>query len=154
MRIIKCRTTTALGLALTLLLQTVPARADNSAPVRLEFEKSFAGPGPAPYLVHFTGSFGGDFTGELFVGLLVRQPIEEHDQIVYLAADYYFTADDGIHSFIAHVEGTENLQTDEAVLNGMVTAGWLEGARVQDRFEILGGGHFQGAFRIMPASAD
>ncbi len=90
----------------------------------------------------------------MFVGLLVRQPIAENSPIVYLAADYVFTADDGLHSFAAHVEGTENLLTDEAVLNGVVTDGWLEGARVQDQFDILGGGHFQGTFRIMTGSAN
>jgi hypothetical protein len=140
--------------ALALLVQTPPVRADNSAPVRLTFEKTLAGTGPAPYLFHFTGTFGGDFTGQLYVGMLVREFIDAQQQIVHVVADYFFTADDGIHSFTARVEGNSNHNTGDAVLNGVVTAGWLEGAQVQDEFETLGGGHFQGTFRIMPASAN
>jgi hypothetical protein len=139
--------------ALTLLFQTSPARADNSAPVRLTFEKTLAGTGPAPYLFHFTGTFGGDFTGQLYVGMLVREFIDAEHQLVHIVADYVFTADDGIHSFTARVEGNSNFHTGDAVLNGVVTVGWLEGAQVQEHFEALGGGHFQGTFRIMPASA-
>ena len=40
------------ALALTLLLQTSHAIADNSAPIRFTFEKSFAGVGPVLYLFH------------------------------------------------------------------------------------------------------
>jgi len=141
-------------LALTLLFQTSRAIADNSAPVRLTFEKSFAGGGPAPYLFHFTGSFSGDFNGTLYTGVLVRQAIDKQGQIIHLEADYVFTAVDEIHSFTAHVEGNENLHTGKAVLNGVVTEGALEGAQVQVQFDVLGGGRFQGTIRIMPASAD
>jgi hypothetical protein len=142
------------ALAVTLLFQTSPVRADNSAPVRLTFEKSFAGGGPVPYLFHFTGSFGGDFTGTLFTGVLVRETIDEPGQIIHLEADYVFTDADGNHSFTAHVEGNENLHTNKAVLNGVVTDGAFEGAQVQVQFDVLGGGHFQGTIRILPASAD
>jgi hypothetical protein len=134
------------------ILHTSPIRADNSAPVRLTFEKTLAGTGPAPYLFHFTGTFGGDFSGELWVGTVAREVISE--SVSYTVADYLFTADDGIHSFTARVEGIANHQTNKAVLNGTITAGWLEGAQVQDEFDILGGGHFAGTFRIMPASAN
>ena len=155
MKIIKNLTLATLAvLTVTLLFQTSPARADNSAPVRLTFEKSFAGNGPAPYLFHFTGAFGGDFTGTLFAGVLVREFIDELHQIIHLEADYVFTADDGIHSFTAHVEGNENLHTRKAVLNGVVTDGALEGAQVHVEFDDLGGRRYQGTIRIMPASAD
>jgi hypothetical protein len=146
-------TLAAAALAVSLLAPT-SARADDSAPVHLTFEKTLAGPGPAPYLFHFTGSFSGDFSGQLWVGQLVREFVDEQHQIVHVVADYVFTADDGIHSFTARVEGHANFHTSEAVLNGVVTAGWLEGAQVQDEFDILGGGHFQGTFRISPASAE
>ncbi len=155
MKIIKNLTFTVLAaLAVTLLFQTSSAQADNSAPVHLTFEKTLAGVGPAPYLAHFTGTFGGDFSGTLWVGLLVREVIDQQQQIIHLEADYVFTADDGVHSFIAHVEGNNNLQTGKAVLNGVVTAGWLKGAQVQDQFDDLPGGVYQGTIRIMPASAN
>jgi hypothetical protein len=141
-------------LALIGLFLTSSAFVADEAPIRLTFEKSLVGPGPAPYLFHFTGSFGGDFSGQLYVGQLVREFVDEPHQIIHTVADYFFAADDGLHSFAARVEGHANLQTGDAVLNGVVTGGWLEGAQVQDQFDILGGGHFQGTFRIMPASAD
>jgi len=152
MKIIKNLTFTAL--ALVLVSQTSSAIADNSAPIRLTFEKSFAGPGPAPFVAHFTGTFGGDFTGTLYTGLLVAQAINEQGQITHLEADYMFIADDGIHSFIAHVEGNNN--KGKAVLNGVVTEGALEGAQVQIQFEVvtIPTRHFEGTVRIMPASAD
>ena len=152
MKIIKNLTFAAL--AVTLLFQTSRALADNSAPVRLTFEKTFAGAGPAPYVSHFLGSFGGDFAGTLYTGLLVRQAIDELGQVVHLEADYMFIADDGIHSFIAHVEG--NSVYGKAVLNGIVTDGYLEGAQVQIQFDVvlLPARHFEGTVRIMPASAD
>jgi hypothetical protein len=141
---------TLVPLVATLLSQPPTARADNSAPVRLTFFKSFAGAGPAPYLFHFAGSFGGDFTGQLFTGVL---SINSAAKIIHLVADYKLTADDGIHSFTAHVEGDENVQTKKAVLNGVVSAGAFEGAQVQVQFDDLGGGNFEGTIRIMPASA-
>src|SRR5690242_9688405 len=87
------------ALAVTLLLQTSSAGVDNRAPVRLTFEKSFADFGPAPYLFHLTGTFGGDLSGILYTGVLAFQPIDKQQQIVHLEADYLFTAADGIHSF-------------------------------------------------------
>ncbi len=144
----------ALPLAAALLFPASSALIADEAPIRLTFEKTLVGPGPAPYLFHFTGSFGGDFSGQLYVGQLVREFVDPQHQIVHVVADYFFMADDGVHSFTARVEGHANLHTGEAVLNGVVTAGWLEGAQVQDQFDILGGGHFQGTFRIMPASAN
>ena len=124
MKLIKNLTLATLAaLAVTLLFQTSSTRADNSAPVRLTFEKTLSGVGLVPDLAHFTGTFGGDFSGTLWVGLLVREVIDRQQQIIHLEADYVFTAKDGIHSFTAHVEGNENLHTDKAVLDGVVTAG-------------------------------
>ena len=125
---------TLAALAVTLLLQTSRAIADNSAPVRLTFEKTYAGAGPAPYVSHFTGSFGGDFTGTLYTGVLVRQT---NEQGFHLEADYVFTADDGNHSFTAHVEGNLISLTGKALLNGVVTVGSLKGAQAQVEFEKL-----------------
>jgi hypothetical protein len=146
--------TLALPLAVALLFPTSSALLANEAPIRLTFEKSLVGPGPAPYLFHFIGTFGGDFSGQLYVGQLVREFVDEQHEIIHTVADYFFTADDGMHSFSARVEGHANLHTGDAVLNGVITTGWLQGAQVQDQFDILGGGHFAGTFRIMPASGN
>ena len=154
MKIIKKLTFAAL--AVTLLFQTSTARADNSAPVRLTFEKSIAGGGPAGYLFHFLGSFDGDFTGTLFTGVQVAQTIDKQGNIIHLEADYVFTDANGIRSFTAHVEGNQNSHTGKAVLNGVVTAGSLKGAQVQVQFEIVECPTlcFQGTVVILPASAD
>lgn len=151
MNTIKKLTFAALAVIM-LLFQTSPALADNSAPVRLTFEKSFAGGGPAPYLFHFDGSFGGDITGTLFVGVLVGETIDKKGQIFHVVADFEFTDDDG-NQITARVEGNQNGHTGEALLNGVVTDGSLKGAQVQVDFVGLGGGNFKGTVRIMPASA-
>jgi len=154
MKINLTSSTLTLSLAVTVLFSTFSALSADQAPVRLTFEKTLIGPGPAPYLFTFTGSFDGDFSGQLYVGQLVREFVDEEHQLIHTVVDYFFTAEDGIHSFSARVDGHANLQTGEAVLNGIVTEGWAEGAQVQDEFDILGGGHFQGTFRIIQASAN
>jgi hypothetical protein len=56
--------------------------------------------------LHFTESFGGDFTGTLSTGVLVRDAIDEQGQIIQLEADYVLTAADGNHLFTVHLRAT------------------------------------------------
>ena len=143
------------ALLATLLLQPSRASADAPAPILLTFEKSrVPGPGPVPYRFHFDGSFGGDFTGTLFTGVLVAVPIDEPRQIFHLEADYVLADGEGNHLLTAHVQGNQNNHTRQAVLNGVVTDGAFQGAQVHVEFDVLGGGRFQGTIRILPASAD
>lgn len=126
------------------------------------------GSGAAPIEVTFTkwittypamaGVTGGDAAGTFGGEVLSRTPFD-NGVIVDLLARYEVVA--GAHSFIAEIEGKQNTKTATAVLNGVVTEGWLVGARVHVEYEVIGscagkpaGPCFQGTIRIMPGSAD
>ncbi len=78
-------------------------------------------------------SFGpGTFTGTI----LSRIPFD-NGVIVKLEALYQFTDPSGSHSFTALIQGTENLETMTAVLNGVITEGWMIGAHVHVTFQVI-----------------
>jgi hypothetical protein len=101
-----------------------------------------------------TGVVGGDIVGT-FGGSVVSTPIPA-TPIVRLQAIYVITAtNDASDSFTANVEGKLNTQTGSAVLNGVVTSGFLTGERVHSEFHVLSscplnlsGPCFQGTIRV------
>ena len=113
------------------------------------------------------GVTGGDVPGTFAGAVLSRNPFD-NGTIVQLEARYGVTAADPAHSFIAVIEGKQNNQTQAAVLNGTVIAGWLVGARVHVTYDIIvpatgtscvpaapvNSRCFQGTIRILPGSAD
>jgi hypothetical protein len=133
--------------------------------------------GGAPVEVTFTkwitaypamaGVTGGDVPGTFAGTVLNRDPFE-NGTIVQLEAQYRVTAADPAHSFVAHIEGKQNNTTQEAVLNGTVTSGWLVGARVHVTYDVIvpapgtscmptapvNSRCFQGTIRILPGSAN
>ena len=123
-----------------------------TAPVEVTFTKWVT---TFPAMAGVTGGHAaGTFVGEV----LSRAPFD-NGVIVDLRARYGVVA--GAHSFTAEIEGKQNNQTDTAVLNGVVTEGWLVGARVHVEFDVIGscagkpaGPCFQGTIRVMPGSAD
>jgi len=72
-----------------------------------------------------------------FAGTILQRTAFPNGVIVQLRARYMVTDPSGSHSFTALIEGTENLQTATAVLNGVVTEGWRVGARVHVTFRII-----------------
>jgi hypothetical protein len=100
-----------------------------AAVVGISFEKWFT---TAPTMTGNTSL--GDGT---FAGTITKRIVFDNGVIVQLGAIYHVTDPSGNHSFTAAIEGTENLQTASAVLNGVVTAGWRVGARVHVTFEII-----------------
>lgn len=139
---------TLASLAIGLVLQVPTVQAANSTHLRLTFEKSFAGGGPAGYLFHFNGSYEGGLTGMLFTGVRDIHPIDQNGGIIYLEADYVFFDSAGNHLFTASVQGKQNNHTRKAVLNGEVTCGALEGAQVHVEFDDVGGGAYRGTIKI------
>ena len=101
-----------------------------------------------------TGVVGGDIVGT-FGGSVVSTPIP-NSPIVRLQAVYVITATkDPSQSFTAIVKGKLNIQTNLAVLNGVVTSGLLTGGRVHSEFQVVsscplnpGGPCFPGTMRI------
>ena len=113
------------------------------------------------------GVTGGDVPGT-FAGAILRRDPFDNGTIIQLEARYEVTGADPAHSFVAHIEGQENLQTQKAVLNGTVIAGWLVGAQVQVTYDVIVPATgtscvpeapvnrtcFQGTIRVMPGSAN
>jgi hypothetical protein len=113
------------------------------------------------------GVTGGDAAGT-FAGTVISRDPFDNGTIVQLEAQYGITADDPAHSFVADIKGTQNNQTQQAVLNGTVVSGWLAGAQVHVTYDIIAPAPgiscvpkapmntrcFQGTIRIMPGSAN
>jgi hypothetical protein len=72
-----------------------------------------------------------------FAGRITKRVVFDNGVIVQLGATYQVTDPSGDHSFTAVIEGTENLETASAVLNGVVTAGWRVGAQVHVTFDVI-----------------
>jgi hypothetical protein len=72
-----------------------------------------------------------------FAGTITKRVVFDNGVIVQLGATYQVRDPSGEHSFTAAIEGTENLETASAVLNGVVTAGWRVGAQVHVTFDII-----------------
>jgi hypothetical protein len=91
-----------------------------------------------------------------FAGTILSRTAFDNGVIVQLQARYVVTDPTGAgHSFTALIQGTENLVTSKAVLNGVVTEGWMIGAQVHVTFQVITpcqlGAHnlcFQGTIRI------
>jgi hypothetical protein len=112
------------------------------------------------------GVTGGDVAGTFAGAVLSRDPFD-NGTIVQLEARYGVTATDPAHSFVADIKGTQNNQTQQAVLDGTVISGWLAGAQVHVTYDIIvpAAGTscvpqapvnrtcFQGTIRVMPGSA-
>ena len=119
-----------------------------------------------PAFPTLAGVTGGDVPGTFAGAVLSRDPFD-NGNIVQLEALYEVIGQDATHSFVARIEGTQNSQTRQAVLNGTVIAGWLVGAQVHVTFDVIAPSAgtscvpqapvnktcFQGTIRVMPGSA-
>ena len=72
-----------------------------------------------------------------FAGTIRSRIPFDNGVIVQLEALYQVTDPSGSHSFTALIQGTENLETLTAVLNGVITDGWRIGARVHVTFDVI-----------------
>ena len=100
-----------------------------AAVVGLSFEKWFT---TYPAMTGNTSYGAGTFAGTI-----LGRTVFANGVIVQLQALYRVTDPSGSHSFAALIEGTENLVTATAVLNGVITEGWRVGARVHVTFQII-----------------
>jgi hypothetical protein len=101
-----------------------------------------------------TGFTGGDVAGSFAGQVLSVSPLD-NGVIVQLQARYEVIDPSGSHSFKALIQGKQNNQTGTAVLNGVITEGWLIGSHVHVTFQVItpcqfGTGNvcFQGTIRI------
>jgi hypothetical protein len=129
------------------LLQPGAESASASAPVRLTFEKELLQPGV------WEGTVDGAFSGDLRTELV---SLREAGPIWHVVFDWIITGTAaGEFDLIARLNGTLNTSTGRVVMNGRVTDGYLEGARVHEEGQlvdpdVLG---FEGIITIMPRTA-
>ena len=83
----------------------------------------------APGFPNMVGVVGGDIVGK-FGGAILERTV--NGSLIHLDAIYIVAAPDPAKSFTAHVEGTEDLSTLKAVLDGRVVDG-LHEARTRPR---------------------
>ena len=131
-----------------------PATTDNSsaaAPVEVTFIKWFT---TFPTMTGNTSNGAGTFAGTI-----LQRTAFDNGVVVQLQALYRVTDPSGSRSFAALIQGTQNVETLTAVLNGVVTEGWRVGAQVHVTFQRISpcalaigptapGVCFQGTIRI------
>jgi len=142
----------AAALTLLPLLQSSTVRGSSSRPLEITFTKW------VPSFPTLAGYTGGDVVGTFAGEVLSRNPFD-NDVITQLEARYEVIDPDGIHSFTAHIEGKQNNETLTAVLNGVITEGWLTGSQVHVTYDVIrpcpSEGRpvcFRGIIRVMPDS--
>ena len=113
-----------------------------------------------PAFPTLAGVTGGDVPGTFAGAVLSRDPFD-NGNIVQLEARYEVIGQDAARSFVAHIEGKQNNETQEAVFNGTIVEGWLLGARVHVTYDRIApcpafgkAVCFTGVIRIMPGSGD
>lgn len=88
----------------------------------------------APGFPNLVGVVGGDIVGK-FGGAVYERTV--NGSLVHLDAIYIVIAPEPAKSFTAHVEGTEDLTTLKAVLDGRVVDGFLNRAHVHVEFDVI-----------------
>jgi len=126
---------------------------DGAATVEVTFTKW------VPAFPTLAGVTGGDVPGT-FAGVVLSRVPFDNGNIVQLEARYEVRGQDATRSFVAHIEGKQNNETQEAVFNGTIIEGWLRGAQVHVTYDRIApcpafgqAACFTGVIRVMPGSA-
>ncbi len=113
-----------------------------------------------PAFPTLAGVTGGDVPGT-FAGTVLSREAFDNGNIVQLEARYGVIGADPAHSFVAHIEGKQNNETQTAVFNGTIVEGWLLGAQVHVTYDRIApcpafgkAVCFTGVIRVMPDSAN
>jgi hypothetical protein len=135
-------------------------QASGGAPLEVTFTKWSTGAAIGTGIPTHTGIAGGDVPGT-FAGTVLTRDAFENGTIVQLEARYEVIGQDAAHSFVAHIEGKQNNETQTAVFNGTIIEGWLLGAQVHATYDRIApcpafgkAVCFTGVIRIMPGSAN
>jgi hypothetical protein len=99
--------------------------------VELTYTKWFA-----PTFPNMVGVVGGDIVGT-FGGAVLERTVAPDRLSAHLTAVYIVIAPDPSQTFTAHIEGTADLQTGNAVLDGRVVDGHLKRAHVHVEFKTI-----------------
>jgi hypothetical protein len=127
---------------------------DGQPGVELTYTKWFA-----PTFPNMVGDVGGDIVGR-FGGAVLERTVALDGLSAHLTAVYIVISPDPAQTFTAHIEGTSDLQTGNAVLDGRVVDGWLKRAHVHVEFKTINctqapnGKCFQGTISVERRSED
>lgn len=131
-----------LGLAILAVLAMAAPVAGTQGTIVLEFQKAWVGPG--------------QYAGTLSDGGTIRMTLFDSREI---GNTQHFSATVEIEgstagSFTAVVSGQINFSNGKVALNGTVTGGPLDGARVHEESQLTdpATGAFEGSIRLMPGS--
>jgi hypothetical protein len=118
----------------------------SSPPLHLAFDKTLASTDPLTW----TGTVTGDIEGDLTTVLLA---IEEAGPVGLVEFDWIVDA--GPLSFTARLTGILNNETGGVEMDGTVVKGYLAGAQVHEKGQLVDPAtlRFQGSIQIMPATA-
>ena len=107
---------------------------------------------------NMSGFTGGAVPGT-YAGIVLNRVPFANDVIVQLEARYEVIDPSGLHSFVTVIEGKST--KGSAVLNGVVTEGWMLGARTHVTFDAVTPCEFgpmttcfQGTIRLISGSAE
>jgi hypothetical protein len=112
-----------------------------------------------PAFPDMVGVVGGDVDGT-FSGKVLDISTPGDKRFTYLDARYNIIANDRSKSFSAMIVGRQDNQKLTAVLNGLVTSGWLTGHRVRAQYTVFNcarsatGKCFTGTIRVTGDSED
>jgi len=129
-------------------LEIIPT--PRSRPIDLAFEKS--APAPTPW--QMAGNVDFDFDGVADGGIYyIQDPgARVAGKTVHFGGNYTVVTD--FYSFIAHLDLVLNTSNNSVSGDGVITTGWLDGARVHLEAQFTPPGSAAGVIRIMPGSAD
>ena len=130
------------------------SRHSETVGVELTYTKWFA-----PTFPNMVGDVGGDIVGK-FGGAVLERTVAPDGLSAHLTAVYIVISPDPAQTFTVHIEGTSDLQTGNAVLDGRVVDGWLKRAHVHVEFKTINctqapnGRCFQGTISVERRSED
>jgi hypothetical protein len=139
------------AVALTGLAVSASGVSASSSPIVIPFEKHSVGPG------HYLGTAGDGGTIEMqvydsrFTG---GDPETSDHWVQHFKATLWVTV--GGQSLMATLDGQFNFTTRQTLLDGVVVAGWLSGARVHEEGTVTGFSPltFEGTVTLMRGSAN
>jgi hypothetical protein len=85
--------------------------------------------------VLMAGVVGGDVGNGRYAGVVLSEDLTQEPDFWIANARYEFYGRK--HSFIANVHVTQNNNTGTAVITGVVTQGWLKGARLTGEYTVM-----------------
>ena len=100
------------------------------------FTKWISSAGTAPVVFNMAGVVSGDVGGGKFVGEVLSLDTSAPGT-TKIHALYHVNG--GTHQFTADIRATQHDAKGTAVINGTVTEGWLQGARIQGEYQLIRG---------------